>query len=70
MSCGCGSPPPVTGWQMIPELKLAIEQPLTTTPPQPAPQPGRAPAERRRWPWWAWIVVALLVLSAVRSSSS
>lgn len=70
MGCGCDSPPPVTGWQLIPEIKLAVEQPLTTMLPPPAPQPGRAPADGHRIHWWVWIAVALLVLSAMKGRQS
>jgi hypothetical protein len=35
----------------------------------PEEQPGRAPAAKG-WPWWAWVVVALVALQLMRSSST
>jgi hypothetical protein len=67
--CGCGGgSKPVNGWQLIAPMQLAMANPVATEPAPAAPQPGRAPAERSGWPWWAWVVLALVVLHLVRAA--
>jgi hypothetical protein len=58
MGCCNGGEINTGGWRLVPEGKLALEQPLTTEPVQAAP---RAPAQPRSHVW-AWVVVAVIVL--------
>ena len=62
MTCGCKDSGPVGGWNLIHDN----EPPIAAT--QPGPLPARAP-HGGRWPWWAWVVLGLVVLAFLRRPS-